>query len=63
MSKKSTNKYFKNKANRVYEELLFTKDGMFPHCQGRDKKLRNRYERKLIKDDTKREYKESRENL
>ncbi|EAC3455798.1 hypothetical protein ARX99_09530 [Listeria monocytogenes] len=51
----SLNSYFRRKSSRVYDDLLFTHDGEFEKCQGRDKKARRKYERLLRKRDAKQE--------
>ncbi|EAE6420105.1 TPA_asm: hypothetical protein GEU60_00570 [Listeria monocytogenes] len=51
----SLNSYFRKKSSRVYDELIFTHDGEFEKCQGRDKKARRKYERLLRKIDAKHE--------
>ncbi|EAE6661973.1 hypothetical protein BGM61_07800 [Listeria monocytogenes] len=51
----SLNSYFQKKSSRVFDELIFTHDGEFEKCKGRDKKERRKYERLLRKIDAKHE--------
>ncbi len=41
--------FFRKKSNRVYNDLLFTRDASFKECRGSDKKARRKYERLLRK--------------
>lgn len=45
----TTDNFFCEKSNRVYNDLLFTCDATFEECHGSDKKARRKYERLLRK--------------
>ncbi|HFL1084572.1 TPA: hypothetical protein ACSK4F_002657 [Listeria monocytogenes] len=49
------NSYFRRKSSRVYGDLLFTYDGKYEKCHGKDKKARRKYERLLRKRDVEKE--------